>query len=188
MARVKISDDGWGGLLSRGNTAGDTYYGLYLQRGGYLQLVKTVGGSRTWPGGTWTDPQFRVSVGDFADEWWYIKAVVSGNNIKGKAWPVTGSEPTSWHINWNDPDPPIANGRIGLITFSWWDTQLPVWFDDVTVQVGYYIANLHTKENGMTEGEYAITVWYQGQYPIEDTYLFDLVDTVQGKGRGKGKA
>ena len=182
MIKVKIADDGWGGLLLRGNAAGDTYYELYLQRGGNLQLVKTVTGTRVGI--------MNPYVGGFADQYWYIKAQVVDNVVRGKAWPCSGSEPATWLVEWTDSSSPITSGRIGLITFSWWESQLPVWFDDVTVtvQVGYYIANLHTKELDMQPGEYIITVWYQGgQYQIEDTYLFELTDIVQGSGRGRGK-
>jgi len=178
-AKVKISDDGWGGVLLRANSIGDTYYELYLQRGGQLQLVKTVGGTRTGI----TNP----SVGTFADQWWYVKAFVNGSNIKGKAWPASGSEPSSWLIDWTDTAAPIMGGRIGLITFSWWLSQLPVFFDDVSVKMPHYIANLHTKESEMTTGVYLITVW-SGSGNQLGTYLFDLTDAIQGKGRGKGKA
>ena len=178
-AKVKVSDDGWGGMLLRANTAADTYYELYLQRSGNLQLVKTVGGARTGV----TNPY----VGTFADQWWYVKAFVNGNNIKGKAWPVSEPEPSSWLINWTDAAAPITSGRIGLITFSWWESQLPVFFDDVSVQTPHYIANLHTKENGMVTGDYLITIW-SGSGDELGTYLFDLTDAIQGKGRGKGKA
>lgn len=158
VAKVKITDDGWGGLLLRGNAAGNTYYELYLQRGGYLQLTKTVAGSRTWPGGVWNGPQFRVYVGSFADQWWYIRADVNGNNIRGKAWPVSGSEPATWHINWDDPEAaPILNGRIGLITFSWSTTQLPVYFDDVLVTEDINGINVDTIELWHTAHNHKIT-------------------------------
>lgn len=179
-AKVNITDDGWGGVLLRANAAGDTYYELYLQRGGRLQLVKTVAGTRAGI--------MNPYVGSFADDYWYIKAQVVDDVVRGKAWPCSGSEPATWLVEWTDSTP-ITSGRIGLITFSWWDTQLPVWFDDITVQVGYYIANLHTKELLTETGkEYAITVWYQGAKPIKDTYIFEYVDGVQGTGRGKGRA
>ena len=61
-------------------------------------------------------------------------------------------------------------------------------FDNILVQECYYIANLHTKENGMDTGDYAITVWFEGTFPIKDTYLFELTDNIQGYGRGKGRA
>jgi len=122
IAKVKITDDGWGGLLLRGNADGNTYYELYLQRGGRLQLVKTVAGVRTGI--------INPYVGAFADQWWYIKAVIYGGHVMGKAWPISGTEPTTWQVDWSDTTP-IASGRIGLITFSWSTTQLPVYFDDV---------------------------------------------------------
>ena len=179
-AKVKVSDDGWGGILLRANADGDTYYELYLQSGGRLQLVKTVGGARTGV----TNPY----VGTFADQWWYVKAFVNGSNIKGKAWPASGPEPTTWRIDWNDPVSPISNGRIGLVTFSQSPEQLPVFFDDVTVQVyTHYIAILHTKDSGMTLGNYLITVW-SGSGDQLGAYLVDLTESTQGIGRGKGKA
>ena len=92
-AKVNVSDDGWGGVLLRANDVGDTYYELYLQRGGRLQLVKTVGGARTGV----TNP----SVGAFADQWWYVKAFVNGSTIKGKTWPTSGTEPTGWQLTCN---------------------------------------------------------------------------------------
>ena len=124
MAKVKITDDGWGGLLLRGNAEGNTYYELYLQRGGNLQLVKTVADTRVGI--------MNPYVGWFADEYWYIKAEVSGDSIKGKAWPCSDPEPATWLVEWTDSTP-ITSGRIGLITFSWWATKLPVYFDDVLV-------------------------------------------------------
>lgn len=65
-------------------------------------------------------------------------------------------------------------------------------FDNILVHVpesGHYIVNLHTKELGLTVGNYEITVWLQaGTLQIEDTYLFELTDNIQGKGRGKGRS
>lgn len=78
----------------------------------------------------------------------------------------------------------FRSGKIGLGVYR--DTHAH--FDDVSLMVGYYIANLHTKELALPEGEYAITVWYQGVHPIQDTYVFELADNVQGTGRGKGQA
>ena len=78
----------------------------------------------------------------------------------------------------------FRSGKIGLGVYR--DTHAH--FDDVSLMVGYYIANLHTKELALPEGEYAITVWCQGVHPIQDTYVFELADNVQGTGRGKGRA
>ncbi|MFC1865798.1 PKD domain-containing protein [Chloroflexota bacterium] len=126
QAKVKVTGTTWGrwgGVLLRA-TAPDTYYELYLQETGNLQLVRTVSGVRTG--------LVNPFVGTFYDQWWNIKAEISGSNIKGKAWQVGDAEPGSWIIDYTDPSP-IANGKVGLITFSDVANQ-PVYFDDVIVK------------------------------------------------------
>jgi len=126
QAKVKVTGTTWGrwgGILMRA-TAPDTYYELYLQENGNLQLVRTVAGSRVG--------LVNPFVGTFYDQWWYVKGQVSGNNIKGKAWKVGDPEPVSWIIDYTDASA-IANGKVGLITFSNVANQ-PVFFDDVIVK------------------------------------------------------
>lgn len=103
-----------------------------------------------------------------------LKVVVNGSSIKCY---VDGVKKIEW------TDSTYATGGIGVGTFN-----AHAHFDDVTIQVPHYIANLHTKENGMTPGElYLITVW-SGDGDQLGTYLFQLTDDIRGTGRGKGKA
>ena len=102
-----------------------------------------------------------------------LKVVVNGSSIKCY---VDGVKKIEW------TDSTYATGGIGVGTFN-----AHAHFDDVKVQVPHYIANLHTKESGMATGEYLITIW-SGDGDQLGTYLFDLTDAIQGKGRGKGKA
>jgi hypothetical protein len=139
QAKVKVTgtSDRWGGILLRVDdpgtpTTAGTYYELYLQEKGYLQLTKTVSGVRTWPGGSWNSPQFRQYIGPFYNEWWNIKAEVVDGNIRGKAWQVGDPEPENWLINWLDATDPILSGKVGLITFST-ENGVPVYFDDICV-------------------------------------------------------
>jgi hypothetical protein len=79
-------------------------------------------------------------------------------------------------------DSSFASGKVGV--YVWDGTHAH--FDDVRVQGPHYIANLHTKDSGMDQGEYLITVW-SGSGDQLGSYLVDLTESTQGKGRGKGK-
>jgi hypothetical protein len=118
QAKVKVEGSGpnrYGGILLRATDDAKNYYEIYLQDGGYLQFTKAFNGVRTWPMGAWTD--MRVPVGNFYNEWWYVKGQVIGNVIRGKAWRVGDSEP-GWHYSWIDSSSPLTSGKAGLITFS----------------------------------------------------------------------
>jgi len=174
QAKVKVTgttSGRWGGILFRvhnpgtAGTAG-TYYELYLQENGNLQLVKTVAGTRTGI--------VNPFVGSFYNEWWNIKAEVIGSHIRGKAWEVGTPEPSTWIIDWTDPSP-ILNGKIGLITFSNVANQ-PVYFDDICLKVPLAGWNMKLY-SGSTEyasdttdgyGAYSFTVKDPGTYSIKE--------------------
>jgi len=106
---------------------------------------------------------------------YHLKVVIEGNTVTLY---VNNVEKLAYTFT------SIGTGKIGLFSVN-----AHAHFDNYSVKVGYYIANLHTKELEMESGkEYAITVWYQGTMPIKDMYIFEYVDSVQGTGRGKGRA
>lgn len=175
QAKVKVTGTDWGrwgGLLFRvsdpgtDGTAG-TYYELYLQENGNLQLVKTVSGARTGI--------VHPFVGLFYDEWWYIKAEVIGGHIRGKAWEVGTPELATWIVDYTDPSP-IASGKIGLITFSNVPDQ-PVLFDDVCLKVpleGWHLklfsGSAQVGDDAVTgaDGGYSFTVKEPGTYSVKE--------------------
>ncbi len=175
QAKVKVTGTDWGrwgGLLFRvsdpgtAGTAG-TYYELYLQENGNLQLVKTVSGTRT--------PVVNPFVGLFYNEWWYIKAEVIGGHIKGKAWEAGTPEPATWIVDYTDPSP-IASGKIGLITFSNVVDQ-PVLFDDVCLKVPLedwhlqlFSGSTQVGDDAVTgpDGAYSFTVKEPGTYSVKE--------------------
>lgn len=138
-------------------------------RTGYYIFVATTGGG-------WVQLAGKSSV-ITKDVWHTMKIVLEGWNYE--MWIDDVQELTA-----SDTVQAFSSGKIGLGVYR----NTHAHFDDVSLMVGYYIANLHTKELALPVGTYAITVWFEGTYPIEDTYLFELADNVQGKGRGKGKA
>lgn len=98
---------------------------------------------------------------------------------------VTRDSSGSWELFVDD----VSKGTAVDNTY----TQLPYicigrygGFDNILVQVGYYIANLHTKELGLPTGEYLITVWLQGQTIQVGSYSFELQEqAARGKGPNK---
>lgn len=132
------------------------------------------------------------------NEWHHLKVAVSGDNIKCY---VDGMQV----FNVDDTTSPVLlSGGIGFRT--WNNTvanfrnvevlSLPAsatftygtGSDNVRLSTDtqeQYIANLNTK--GMPEGNYAITVW-SGDDELGPSYIVYLAPSVQGTGRGKGKA
>lgn len=179
-ARVKaINSAGHYGIVLREDGTGK-HYGFYLNAypasEGKYYFGYWAGSYPYYPIVPWTD-----SGGAYTDAqaWNTLKVVANGYQFKLYI--------NSILVNTvSDTNHFAASGHVGLIIDKYVLGQ-NAYFDDVTVQVPHYIANLHTKENGMVTGDYLITVW-SGSGDELDTYLFDLTDAIQGKGRGKGKA
>jgi uncharacterized repeat protein (TIGR01451 family) len=117
QVKVKVEGSGpwrYGGILLRASDDAQNYYEIYLQEGGWLQFTKAINGIRTWPMGV---SNMHVPVGNYYNQWWYVKGQVIGNIVRGKAWQVGTSEP-GWHYTWTDSTSPLTSGKVGLITFS----------------------------------------------------------------------
>jgi hypothetical protein len=161
----------WDGIVFRAMDSTHFYEYYYRTTSQDIIVVKHDGGIRTVVSGP---VPFTCENGI----WYTLKVVVKGNSFRFYAGDVEISG-----LAFTDSS--FASGKVGVYVWDGSEAQ----FDDVMVQTPpHYIANLHTKESGMTPGElYLITVW-SGNGDQLGTYLFDLTDAIQGKGRGKGKA
>jgi len=164
-------DNTWDGLVFRAADDNHFYEYYFRTTSQDIIVVKHDGATRTVVSGA---VPFTCQNG----VWYTLKVIAEGNSFRFYANDVEIAG-----LAFTDSDSPFTSGRVGV--YVWDGTHAH--FDDVSVQVPHYIANLHTKEIGMDTGYYLITVW-SGDNQLDNTYLFDLTDAIQGKGRGKGKA
>jgi hypothetical protein len=159
----------WDGIVFRAMDSTHFYEYYYRTTSQDIIVVKHDGGTRTVVSGP-------VSFTCENGVWYTLKVVAKGNSFRFYADDVEISG-----LAFTDSS--FASGKVGVYVWDGSEAQ----FDDVMVQTPHYIANLHTNKNGMVTGDYLITVW-SGSGDELGTYLFDLTDAIQGKGRGKGKA